>query len=1371
MDLESFLNPVTALAFLRLERLYLLAGEGQHLKVFDIESGSAIFSKRVFAAQAIHGIFCLSSEASRIESAKALIWGGRSVCVLEFSSCVGDRAPEVGVFMDEVKADDWILDACLIPSSLKSRLRTSSLVGVCISAHNEILLLEKYGGSYSNGPRPSVHTMARGPTSILYSAHIIWEDPRQILIASGTVAGEILVWSVTYDASDGFMPQAQIQYRLPGHEGSVFGVRISGSLEASDGPTRLLASCSDDRTILIWDISGASRSDPAMDRMATCIAKTIAHASRIWAVRFLPNPDVGTYTITSFGEDCTALLWLLRPLRNSNKNDINWSADFEHRATYSYHCGKNLWAACIYSGLDQVQTVATGGADGRIVLFQTSLGEATSNTTLHQSTMSEVLELGRSSRERVLLADSGTCTYKRKLFDAMIGEWKLSRTIKSAVQTHPSGKLEGTAHLRLRDVTDRSFDRECIYSEQGDFISDMGFKMKATRQYVYRYQEGSDEISIWFVKTDGETVDYLFHNLDFDGGATKSNFLDGDLVPSDFTAAGHHFCKPDTYHPKYEFHLTGNALASWHIQYTVKGPQKDYLSKASYSPDPRSHEDRVAEGLPDLSVSEGNSLITETLKNSFKSYAWISKTEMLAVTEQGDLMLGHSREDQIRTDYSKDSPVVRRQAKSTFTWELVGHSNSLRSRSIMSSVAPLGMTFLTGNDGIIYAYRNATKKLTVLFKGSRKIGYLGAQLLKSSWEESGGGLTYACLVHRPLGARSSDVFHINPGSPLISPVIFSHMSNADEASNTLSDKEFVTTSSLFLLNEQLLLEGSRNGELRIRSTNHDHRWRFSKHHDSNAITAILHLSTDLQKHKIFFLTTGRNGKYAYHGFCFEPMQSSIPKVVTIHIASPPFGPNIEGAHINLLTGHLILWGFTSTRFIVWNESAKSEIMSVECGGAHRSWSYIHHDDTDGGNLVWTKAVICNIYYQPLPSHRVLQAGGHGREIKAMAILPAPIRDHGKHMSRLVATGAEDTDIRLFSNSTDSFQCRNIMTEHTTGVQKIRWSPDGHRLFSAGGCEEFFAWRIGRLDGRSCVVCDAQCPSVTDDKDLRIMDFSIEEISSSNFEDHFETEYIISMAYSDSSVRIWRFRYPSPDTGTEQKAFTLLNSASYGTKCLTQIHSLKFGDLNMLCTTSSDGHLTLWQTGTPLYTALTEFQRHAVHQNSIKSLLVIDLSANSIKSSRKMVQKAEKGSTNSHLIITGGDDQALALTILTHSLASDDEAKSGINLATLLIPNAHASAITGIASLGQFREKGIYRIATVGNDQRLKTWVVGFDDAKEGVDAIKIERVGDVYTGIADASSLETYADEDGVWRVLVAGIGMECWKLDKGLPVARVSMR
>ncbi len=109
--------------------------------------------------------------------------------------------------------------------------------------------------------------------------------------------------------------------------------------------------------------------------------------------------------------------------------------------------------------------------------------------------------------------------------------------------------------------------------------------------------------------------------------------------------------------------------------------------------------------------------------------------------------------------------------------------------------------------------------------------------------------------------------------------------------------------------------------------------------------------------------------------------------------------------------------------------------------------------------------------------------------------------------------------------------------------------------------------------------------------------------------------------------------------------------------------------------------------------------------------------------------------------------------------------------TLVIPNAHASAITALqylgslATAGDLSNKNIQRLrfATASNDQRLKTWVVSVDLEKENVDGVEVVREGSERSCVADVAAL-------GVWRgegeegngVVLAGIGMEVWEFGGG---------
>jgi hypothetical protein len=71
-------------------------------------------------------------------------------------------------------------------------------------------------------------------------------------------------------------------------------------------------------------------------------------------------------------------------------------------------------------------------------------------------------------------------------------------------------------------------------------------------------------------------VDYLFHNLEI---IPPTNDAD-PLEP--WRAKSSHSCIDDLYDVIYEFRFKGVGLEEWSLEYSVKGPAKDYIIKSVY---------------------------------------------------------------------------------------------------------------------------------------------------------------------------------------------------------------------------------------------------------------------------------------------------------------------------------------------------------------------------------------------------------------------------------------------------------------------------------------------------------------------------------------------------------------------------------------------------------------------------------------------------------------------------------------------------------------------------------------------------------------------------------------------------------------------
>ncbi|KAG4411066.1 hypothetical protein IFR04_015797 [Cadophora malorum] len=394
---DNILNPITALGFYVTDSgsCIVLAGEGSFLKAFDLVTNKLLSVCEVFDSQTIHGI-AIREDGKDENALQLAIWGGASLILLERKDVESILLQHASSIKSSVIAvSDWVLDVAISPHDDCC---------VLITAHNTVLS----AALLRDTEYPKVETLSSPSRSILYSADLVWESRAQILVAAGTVFGEIIVWRCSTTG------ESQVIYTFTGHEGSIFGVDISPSIVQPNGTTgRLLASCSDDRTIRIWDLSESfepvSRSTSLLrktgfgendehgttDVATKCIATVMGHASRIWSVKFLVeegHPSAPSICIVSFGEDSTTQHWSLDfdsslvPTTGINslsavpkhKNTLRPStlAKLSHLNTFAFHSGKHIWSTAIFDLTGSSCLLVTGGADGKISMYKLAVGAA-----------------------------------------------------------------------------------------------------------------------------------------------------------------------------------------------------------------------------------------------------------------------------------------------------------------------------------------------------------------------------------------------------------------------------------------------------------------------------------------------------------------------------------------------------------------------------------------------------------------------------------------------------------------------------------------------------------------------------------------------------------------------------------------------------------------------------------------------------------------------------------------------------------------------------------------------------------------------------------------------------------------------------------
>jgi WD40 repeat protein len=700
-------------------------------------------------------------------------------------------------------------------------------------------------------------------------------------------------------------------------------------------------------------------------------------------------------------------------------------------------------------------------------------------------------------------------------------------------------------------------------------------------------------------------------------------------------------------------------------------------------------------------------------QDGLNRYAFVSQNQFLVTTNFGRVLLGEINPNLEFSEIALPDP----------------DRGDLQSYSILRSFPEVSGAFLAGSNGNIYVFQSG-----IINKIGRVQGK-PADMFKVYDKKTA---TFGLLITMLLASVAS-LLSISADSAATTPI--------KRVDYNLPD-DFVVTSGAMC--NSLLILGSRKGSLAVYSSPGgpdvllDGQYGFG----GDAVTSILQLpQTTDSPGKSYFLATGRNGTYVIFALHFVHIEGSVKPndLYPVHRGTPPFGPMVESGWFE--GSDLMLCGFKSKNFVVWNATKQNEVLNVECGGAHRSYAYsIIQNPGDRMHFIYTKASKLYVHSQSSVSHKVVKTGGHGREIKSCTVSPD---------QRFFATGSEDTTIRIWKydekclQQGGNFNSLSIIHQHTAGIQHLHWY-DSKYLLSSGGNEEFFIWAIEEIrDIEIGVICEAMCPDQSEDRDLRIMSFAVTAAPNA-LTVGGDSTLLISLAYSDSTIRIYTYNRIS--------AFTLVGTGKYTSSCLTQIEHISFSeDMFYILTGSTDGSLVTWKLPFQLQSQdeneennyhpsparLEMITSAKIHQNSIKSL--------------GFSWAVEKEFL---LVVTGGDDNALALSIY---LGNKMTAKP----MTYILRSAHAAAITAICVSPEPFDRdnaSAFRLASSGNDQRVKEWIINVYAEGTGKYFADIDKVGDVHTCVADVGDIAIMRNQSAAkkGKVLVVGNGMEVWDVSMG---------
>lgn len=495
---------------------------------------------------------------------------------------------------------------------------------------------------------------------------------------------------------------------------------------------------------------------------------------------------------------------------------------------------------------------------------------------------------------------------------------------------------------------------------------------------------------------------------------------------------------------------------------------------------------------PSSFVEDSNQVSKKSKQlDSIRSFCFIFGRTFLLVTNSGKILRQSFSSGTCSSPQSRLTESI-----------LVDQVEQLSSYSICYSVPDLGVAFVAGGKGHIYMYSESDQSLKIIHAVSRKVGSLFATSIVSA------GRKQLALLVTLVGQKQAELLLIEADtssvpedlSPISVPI------SDISAGGNITSMYLVETR----LDKVVLILGFRRGTIALYTISRESAdtqaslFRvIEKVHGDETVTAIKFQALAKDVSAGYLYSVGRDGCLAVH--LLDHVKDTVELV---HNLALPIGPNIEDLYFQ--GGHLIVHGFSSKRWVLYDVSLEEEIMGIETGGAHRSWAfqpYSSSDCTFGGTLLWTRTSSLHIFSQKGTDHDVLRSGGHGREIKAVAA-----RSQVGDNCALIATGAEDTDIRIFQYTQNELLCRGTLRKHTTGIQHLQWSDNGEYLFSSAGSEEFYIWRIRTLDAvvDIGVVCEYVYSPESEFSDLRIMSFDVT---------HSDTGYTIAMVFSDSSIKV------------------------------------------------------------------------------------------------------------------------------------------------------------------------------------------------------------------------------------------------------------
>uniref|UniRef100_A0A673HGX0 tRNA (34-2'-O)-methyltransferase regulator WDR6 n=1 Tax=Sinocyclocheilus rhinocerous TaxID=307959 RepID=A0A673HGX0_9TELE len=480
----------------------------------------------------------------------------------------------------------------------------------------------------------------------------------------------------------------------------------------------------------------------------------------------------------------------------------------------------------------------------------------------------------------------------------------------------------------------------------------------------------------------------------------------------------------------------------------------------------------------------------------------------------------------------------------------------------------------------------------------------------------------------------------------------------------------------------------------------------------------------------------------------------------------------------------VMVGFHSVHLVIWDPHRQEKLLSVACGGGHRSWAYKHpiNMDTDPqahtlgqGTLLFIKhgAVMASRSLASTETDvnaHTLKEGLHGRGISCVCHLGSLTKTGQlSELWEVFVTGGEDTTVGVLAIRPQSGTVKvlSVLTDHISNVRALAAIRRGETnekgrddvtdtsslsslVFSVGGRAQLQCYRLlMHLDEQqSQPICQVtqiaghrldeqwerkrnRHKTVKMDPETRYMSMAVVQNGTDCV--------LLALGCSDGAVRLFCVTESS-------RSVDMLWESFYHQRCVLSVATYKLEDsqdrkLLLLFSGTTDGCISVWDLTAVLNSKASvswqgpsaPFFSIPVHQSGVNTLAL---------SPRREMRQMEE---NIISLASGGDDGQLSL--LHIKIDQKGQENGGVSLQLLShcsVPLAHSSPLTGLCLLSPTL------LVSTSPDQRLCLWSVNSD----GLRPLKV-----LFSHTADAAGLWAWFGQEGGAWVLVCGQGLQLFQL------------